>query len=159
MIPSTSTRRQLLLGGGLAAAGLGLAAAGASRAAAARTATGAGARAGALTAARGATYAALVEAVGVAPGNQVDPARAGYALERFGRWYARIGEHGRASTDDLLDRLDAATGDAGPFTALEPPARLAVLRADPLLAGALVPLAAAAFAPHATDDRPPEVTL
>ncbi len=158
MIPSTSTRRQLLLGGALAAAGLGLAAAAAGRPAVA-LATTASARAGTLTAARGATFAALVEAVGSAPGNQVDPARAGYALGEFGRWHARIGDHGRASTDELLDRLDAATGDAGPFTALDPPARLAVLRADPLLAGALVPLAAAAFAPGATDDRPPEVTL
>jgi hypothetical protein len=154
------TRRTFLARSGVAAAALVAAGAGASgllRGAARRPR---------LSPARRRTYVALVDAVGRASESQVDPSAAAAAAASLGADYTRGLEPTRAAIDDVLDRLEAAPAGPRPFSALDPPARLATLRgmasgtgtgAD--VAGRAVALAAAPFHPPASDFHPTPVSL
>jgi hypothetical protein len=106
-----------------------------------------------LSAARRRTYVALVDAVGRASRSQVDPAQAPFAARRLSGEYAGALDPTRAGIDDVLDRLEHAPSGRQ-FSALDPAARIAVLRrladGESDLAGRAVSLAAAPFHPNPT---------
>ena len=105
------------------------------------------------------TYAALVEAVGLATRSQVDPSRAAYAVEDLRQRYAREPAATRAAIDDVLDRVERAPAHA-PFSRLAPAKRIAVLRSlDGNLAARAVALAAAPFHPPADEYHPTPIVL
>lgn len=113
-------RRGFLKGAGAAAVVVSLGSAGAlwpGRAAASG---------GAAATARRRTYAALVEAVGAAPGNQVRAEDSAAATRSFAADYARFSRTQRQAADDALDAIAPA---GRPFHALDVPGRLDLLRA------------------------------
>jgi hypothetical protein len=80
-----------------------------------------------FTPARRQTYALLVEAVGAAPGNPVDPSRADEATDIFARRYEGYLEYIRDFIDQVLDALETDDDDER-FSGMTQKRRLGRLR-------------------------------
>jgi hypothetical protein len=123
-----------------------------------------------FTAARRQTYALLVEAVGAAPDNPIDPSRADEAADIFARRYEGYLDYIRDLIDRVLDALEMDDDDER-FSGMTQKRRLARLRSwtkgatdkdRPLrvfVAVEAVQLAAQWLYPSDIDFRPPPMIL
>jgi hypothetical protein len=122
---------------------------------------------GGLTPARRRTYRALVEAVGSAPGNQVQRGAAAQATTAFAAGYEDRFPEVRRYIDSVLDTVESAPGGRR-FSRLDPADRLRLLRdrltgsdgdAQRAATSDALALATTTFQPEPDNLRPAPVVL